>query len=140
MEKNLDYYRGLPYTRRAEKRLDEDTPYWIAWIEELPGCKTDGSTCVEAMANLDVAFDDYIEAKLEFRSGIPMPQKISQRKEHSKSNTEEKASGVALYILEGAEAETPMRLLQSSGLFPIEKAKGRPAQNMQVKMEELEVA
>ena len=70
------YYRSLPYSRQAEGIHEDGPPYWVAWVEELPGCKTDGATFAEAMANLDAAFDDYIEAKLEFGSGIPVPSTV----------------------------------------------------------------
>ena len=76
-KKTLEYYQALPYSHRAEGvHEDGASPYWIAWIDELPGCKTDGSTYAEAMANLDAAFDDYIEAMLEFDSHIPTPKEI----------------------------------------------------------------
>ena len=78
MGQTLDFYKSLPYSRRAEGiREGEGRPYWVAWIEELPGCKTDGATYAEAMLNLDSAFDDYIEAMLEFESEIPLPTKVN---------------------------------------------------------------
>ena len=80
--KNLAYYQGLPYSRHSEAiHGEEGGPYWIAWIEELPGCKTDGETHIEAMANLDVAFDDYIEAMLKFGSEIQEPRSPEIRPE-----------------------------------------------------------
>lgn len=82
MKQKLDYYRALPYSRRAEGRYDEDgPPYWVVWIDELPGCKTDGATYWEAMLNLETAFDDYIIAMLEFGSRIPTPYKESRKHE-----------------------------------------------------------
>lgn len=79
MGRKLEDYRALPYTRRAEGVQEEaDRPYWVAWIEELPGCKTDGETYAEAMANLDAAFDDYVEAKLEWGADIPLPARVPQ--------------------------------------------------------------
>ncbi len=79
MKRKLDYYRALPYSRRAEGIHDDGSPYWIAWIEELPGCKTDGATYWEAMLNLDAAFDDYIRAMLDFGSRIPVPNENNRR-------------------------------------------------------------
>ena len=69
-KRTLEYYKALPYSRRSEGFYSESPPYWTAWIEELPGCKTDGETQAEALFNLDAAFDDYIEAMLEFGSDI----------------------------------------------------------------------
>ena len=78
MKMTLEYYRTLPYSRRVEGFQEAGVDrYWLAWIEELPGCKTDGATFDEAMANLDVAFDDYIEAMLEFGTEIAVPEKLS---------------------------------------------------------------
>jgi len=74
MKRDLQYYQGLPYSRQSECLHEEGcAPYWVAWIEELPGCKTDGPTLGEAMLNLDSAFDDYIGAMLEFCTSIPIP-------------------------------------------------------------------
>jgi predicted RNase H-like HicB family nuclease len=74
MQRTLEDYRALHYSRRAEAVYEgSGPPYWVAWIEELPGCKTDGATFPEAILNLDSAFDDYIEAMLGFGSHIPEP-------------------------------------------------------------------
>ena len=140
MARDLNYYRALPYTRRAEKRQEDSEHYWIAWIDELPGCKTDGSTCVEAMANLDVAFDDYIEAKMEFKSEIPLPEKLLHQGMAQALSTESALWTHCLYRLE-PDDETPMRRLQSSGApsDSTDRNKGE-AIPMQVKMEQLAVA
>ncbi|MCE2439614.1 MAG: type II toxin-antitoxin system HicB family antitoxin [Candidatus Latescibacteria bacterium] len=79
MKRKLDYYKALPYSRRAEGIHDDGRPYWVVWIDELPGCKTDGATIWEAMLNLDAAFDDYIKAMLEFGSRIPVPNENNRR-------------------------------------------------------------
>lgn len=76
MEKDLAYYRSLPYTRRCKPEFDEeDGRYWVAWVDELPGCKTDGATRAEAMWRLGQLFDDYIAAKLEWGTNIPVPKR-----------------------------------------------------------------
>jgi len=77
MEKTLEHYKGLPYKRTLELITEDDSRYWLASIEDLPGCKADGNTPVEAMANLDDVFDDYISAKLEWGSPIPDPRRES---------------------------------------------------------------
>ncbi len=81
-DKNLPYYQALPYTRRCEPVEQPDEPggrYWLAWIEELSGCKTDGSSDVEAMQHLDEVFDEYITAKLKWGSEIPEPRAGARR-------------------------------------------------------------
>ena len=75
MKRTLKDYQALPYSRRAERIHEDDgSSYWVAWIHELPGCKTDGATQAKAMLNLDAAFDDYIEAMIEFEADIPVPK------------------------------------------------------------------
>lgn len=77
MAKSLEYYRGLPYTKLAEIVLDESPrPYWGARVVELDGCIATGSTEVEAMHNLDHAFDEYIEALLQWGDAIPEPERM----------------------------------------------------------------
>ena len=78
-DKDLHYYRALPYTRRGEPAVEPGGRYWLAWIEELPGCKTDGASEVEAMQHLDELFDEYITAKLAWGSDIPEPRGTGRR-------------------------------------------------------------
>ena len=79
MKRTLKDYQALPYSRRAERIHEDDgSSYWVAWIHELPGCKTDGATQAKAMLNLDAAFDDYIEAMIEFEADIPVPKSLSK--------------------------------------------------------------
>ena len=81
MKRTLKDYQALPYSRRAERIHEDDgSSYWVAWIHELPGCKTDGATQAKAMLNLDTAFDDYIEAMIEFEADIPVPKGLSEPK------------------------------------------------------------
>lgn len=77
--KTLDYYIGLPYSRRTEPVWEDDGSfYWLAWVEELDGCMTDGATELEAFNNLNDAFDAYVQASLEWGDEVPLPQKITQ--------------------------------------------------------------
>ena len=79
MERTLKDYQALPYSRRAERIHEDDgSSYWVAWIHELLGCKTDGATQSKAMLNLGAAFDDYIEAMIEFEADIPVPKRLSE--------------------------------------------------------------
>ena len=76
MKMTLNDYQALPYSRRVERIHEDDGSfYWVAWIHELDGCKTDGDTQAKAMLNLNIAFDDYIEAMIEFGNNIPTPEK-----------------------------------------------------------------
>jgi predicted RNase H-like HicB family nuclease len=79
-DKDLHFYRALPYTRRCEPAVEPaGDRYWLAWIEELPGCKTDGASEAEAMQHLDDLFDEYITAKLDWGSDIPEPRRVASR-------------------------------------------------------------
>lgn len=73
MAKDLKYYRSLRYTRRCQLFMEEGTRYWLAWIEELPGCKVEGSSKEEAYKNLGELFDDYVTSKVE-RGSAPIPE------------------------------------------------------------------
>lgn len=79
MAKDLNYYRSLRYTRRCQLFMEAEKPYWLAWIEELPGCKVEGSSKVEAYKNLGELFDDYVTSKLEWGSEIPEPKQPEKR-------------------------------------------------------------
>ena len=52
MEKNLEYYLGLPYTREL---IPEASGIWFVQIKELPNCMSQGSTPEEALKNIDDA-------------------------------------------------------------------------------------
>ena len=75
IKKDLAYYRALPYTRRVEYKEDEGewASYFLSNIDELPGCFATGKTRSEAIYNLSLLFDDYIEGLLELRGEIPEP-------------------------------------------------------------------
>jgi len=50
---------------------DEDEAF-IAEVPELPGCAADGSTYTEALANVDVIIQEWIETAREL--GRPIPE------------------------------------------------------------------
>jgi len=52
---------------------DEDDAY-VAEIPELPGCMADGSTYQEALANVEVVIDEWIETAKELGRSIPEPK------------------------------------------------------------------
>lgn len=72
--KTLLYYKRLPYTMRIERIHEADgSAYWLAEYLELRGCKTEGDDEVEAVANAQELFDEYISMRLEEESPIPEP-------------------------------------------------------------------
>ena len=41
--------------------LKQDGPWWIGWVEEVPGVNSQGSTREELMENLHSALDEALE-------------------------------------------------------------------------------
>jgi len=52
---------------------DEDEAF-IAEVPELPGCAADGSTYQEALANVGVVIQEWIETACELGRPIPEPK------------------------------------------------------------------
>jgi predicted RNase H-like HicB family nuclease len=52
---------------------DEDQSF-IAEVPELAGCAADGPTRQEALANVEVAIDEWIETAKELGRAIPEPK------------------------------------------------------------------
>jgi predicted RNase H-like HicB family nuclease len=47
-------------TWRIILQLDAETSDWAAWVPELPGCASAGSTQAEAVANMREAIELYL--------------------------------------------------------------------------------
>ena len=47
---------------------------FIAEVPELPGCAADGASYAEALANVDVIIQEWIETAQELGRGIPEPK------------------------------------------------------------------
>jgi predicted RNase H-like HicB family nuclease len=52
---------------------NEDQAF-IAEVPELPGCAADGATYQEALANLEVVIQEWIETAKELGRSIPEPK------------------------------------------------------------------
>jgi predicted RNase H-like HicB family nuclease len=52
----------------------EEDEAFIAEIPELPGCMADGSTYQEALANVEVVMQEWIETARELGRQIPEPK------------------------------------------------------------------
>jgi predicted RNase H-like HicB family nuclease len=52
---------------------DEDQAF-IAEVPELPGCAADGATHQEALANVEVVVQEWIETAKELGRPIPQPK------------------------------------------------------------------
>ncbi|HPJ44261.1 MAG TPA: type II toxin-antitoxin system HicB family antitoxin [Spirochaetota bacterium] len=52
---------------------DEDNSY-VAEVPELPGCMSDGTTYEEALANVRIVIDEWIETAIEEGRAVPEPR------------------------------------------------------------------
>jgi predicted RNase H-like HicB family nuclease len=52
----------------------KDDKAFIAEAPELPGCAADGATYAEAVANIQVVIDEWIETARELGREIPEPR------------------------------------------------------------------
>jgi predicted RNase H-like HicB family nuclease len=52
----------------------EEDKAFIAEVPELPGCAADGATHAEALANVDVIIQEWIETAKELGRAIPEPK------------------------------------------------------------------
>ncbi|OPY59184.1 MAG: HicB family protein [Pelotomaculum sp. PtaU1.Bin035] len=71
--KDLNYYLNLNYEIKIRKLTEEEGGGWLAEIPILPGCKSDGETPEETIANLTDAKKCWIEAGMELGRLIPEP-------------------------------------------------------------------
>lgn len=82
MEKNIEYYLGLPYTREL---IPEASGIWFVSIKELPNCMSQGNTPEEALRNINDAMYGWIKVELE--DGEPIPEPRDEEEYSGKFNT-----------------------------------------------------
>jgi antitoxin HicB len=75
MEKNLEYYLRLPYTREL---IPEASGIWFARIKELPNCMSQGNSADVALRNLDDALIGWLKCELEDNQPIPEPREEAE--------------------------------------------------------------
>ena len=102
MAKGLQYYQGLHYTRRCQLIVDDDARYFLAWIDEFPGCKVEGQTKAEAFKNLGELFEDYINAKLEWKDDIPEPVRPEKPTAYQTESRQHRPKVISLRFIEPA--------------------------------------
>ena len=74
MARSLDEYLRLPYTvSMREDAWDDGMSGWFAWIEELPGCFSQGASPAEAHEQVRSAMTDWLAVALEDGIDIPEP-------------------------------------------------------------------
>ena len=52
----------------------EDDDAFVAEVPELPGCMADGATYKEALANVEVIIQEWIDTARELGQPIPVPK------------------------------------------------------------------
>ncbi|MDR0358675.1 MAG: type II toxin-antitoxin system HicB family antitoxin [bacterium] len=73
--KTLDEYLDLPYAFAITHDVDEDGNVgWVAEIEELPGCISQGASPEEALEHVRDAMRDWISIALEDNVEVPQPR------------------------------------------------------------------
>lgn len=82
MTKNLQYYRGLPYTLDVERFVEEadGETYFRAVYRELPNVKGIHRDRLLAISLAKELFDAYVEAQLEWGEEVPEPEAVRYRK------------------------------------------------------------
>ncbi len=77
MEKTIDFYMNLPYTRELIPEFDGS---WFVRIKELPNCMSHGETPEDALNMINDAMRGWLEVELEDGEFIPEPR---QEEEYS---------------------------------------------------------
>ena len=75
MNKDVAYYRTLPYEREWLPRDDESGRYFVVRLKDIPNVYATGNTRQGALAALGSAFDDQICWCLAESVQIPEPRR-----------------------------------------------------------------
>jgi predicted RNase H-like HicB family nuclease len=67
MKKSMSTYEVIIY-------WNKDDQAFIAEVPELPGCAADGATYQEALANMGIVIQEWIETAKELGRPIPEPK------------------------------------------------------------------
>ena len=71
--KALAHYLELPYQLDVKSERDGERTRWMATVEELPGCTSQGETADEALAGLRAAMEAWLTAAIAENREIPQP-------------------------------------------------------------------
>lgn len=81
--KTLEDYLDLPYSFEITHDVDDDgNAGWVAEVEELPGCLSQGRTPEEAVEHVRSAMRDWIGVALEDGVEIPQPRAAAEFSGH----------------------------------------------------------
>lgn len=75
MKTAADYLR-LPYhvVMLRDEAPDGSAAGWVVWVEELPGCVSQGETAEEAASMIHEAMELWLEAAIDSGDRIPLPR------------------------------------------------------------------
>jgi predicted RNase H-like HicB family nuclease len=113
----------------------EDEAY-LAMIPDLPGCAADGATVEEAIKNLDVVAQEWIETAKELGRRIPAPVTLSQLRERDRKADEEQHAAFEAAVKRAvdmlaktAKSRTPEPLPRfTSSVLETTRRRGRSSQ------------
>ena len=78
IDKEIKNYLKLPYTFNVGKDTEHDgKEYYYVYVNELPGCASDGETAEKALKNIKDAMYDWIETALINGDKVPTPDSFS---------------------------------------------------------------
>ncbi|MGI8925616.1 MAG: toxin-antitoxin system HicB family antitoxin [Tepidiformaceae bacterium] len=73
--KSVDDYMGLPYHIGLMRSADADgDTEWVAWVDELRGCASQGASPAEAVSMITEAMEGWIAAALAHGDSVPEPR------------------------------------------------------------------
>lgn len=73
--KTVEDYLDLPYHVELVRDDDDEGNFgWVAEVEELPGCISQGKTAEEAASRVHEAMDAWLSVSLQEGKDIPMPR------------------------------------------------------------------
>jgi predicted RNase H-like HicB family nuclease len=74
MNRDPQFYLGLPYRQVWEWREDDAEPYWVVRLGEIPEVVGDGTSREEAAAALRQCLADYVSYRHAEDLEIPEPE------------------------------------------------------------------
>lgn len=89
---------------------EEDGGGFMAYAPDLPGCKSDGETPVEAISNLADAIEGWIETAKELGRLVPAPGATIEAESLKREHFENRLLDVAERALEAAMNEREKRI------------------------------
>ena len=75
---NVDDYLSLPYhITMVRDESGGGAPATVVWVEELPGCISQGETPAEAAQMIDDAMRGWLQVSIDHNDPIPAPRRDS---------------------------------------------------------------